>query len=183
MRREWEMRATRHSRIRTISIELTTFSTKASIAARNRRSRRNHCVSSPVARLPSPTGRTWRPRSTSAVFGSSKPPTWTRRWPGAQSRCRLSGAGRGASLPADPAGQIRVLLRQRHRRELWVWSKCERDLGKTADHQPDVVYTPCRIELPVIPWLIFSASNRCNQDQKIQPSKNPLAGDLYNLAC
>lgn len=36
------------------------------------------CGSSPTARWSSPTGRTWRPRSTSAVFGYWKPPIWTR---------------------------------------------------------------------------------------------------------
>ena len=44
----------------------------------------------PMARSSSPTGHTWKPRSTSAVFGSWKPQIWTRRW-------------RGAARPSWPA--------------------------------------------------------------------------------
>src|SRR5215472_4632605 len=35
-----------------------------------------------MAKCSSPTGRTWRPRSTSAVFGYWKPQIWTMRWRG-----------------------------------------------------------------------------------------------------
>lgn len=50
-------------------------------------------------------GPTWRPRSTSAVFGSWKPLTWTRRWRGRarrsspvgrRSRCERSSSSRPA---------------------------------------------------------------------------------------
>ena len=47
---------------------------------------------SPMVRCSSPTGLTWRPRSTSAVFGYWKPLTWMRRW-------------RGAARLSSPAGR------------------------------------------------------------------------------
>jgi hypothetical protein len=40
------------------------------------------CGRSPMANCCSPTARTWKPRSTWAVFGYWKPQVWTRWWRG-----------------------------------------------------------------------------------------------------
>ena len=64
---------------------------------------RSRCVRSPMAESSSPTGRTLRPRNTSAVFGYWNALTWTRRWhgrakasspPGGRSRCERSSSFR-----------------------------------------------------------------------------------------
>ena len=49
---------------------------------------------SPTVKCSSPTGRTWKPRSTWAAFGYWKPQTWTRRGLGAQGRQRAVGRAR-----------------------------------------------------------------------------------------
>src|SRR6266404_7644156 len=69
-----------------------------------------------MERCSSPTGRTWRPRSTSAGFGYWKPLTWTRRWRG------------GARQPS--------LVRPR--------SRCARFFGSAQTSHRNSVYRACR---------------------------------------
>jgi hypothetical protein len=57
---------------------------------------RSHCERRPMAESSSPTGRTLRPRNTSAVFGYWNALTWTRRWHGRAKASPPPGAGRGA---------------------------------------------------------------------------------------
>src|SRR5581483_4010259 len=65
----------------------------SSQAVWNRQATQNRCASSPTETSPSPTAPTSKPRNTSAAFGSSSAPTWTKRWP-------------GDARPSSPAGLL-----------------------------------------------------------------------------
>ena len=62
----------------------------------------SRCVRSPMAESSSPTGRTLRPRNTSAVSGYWNALTWTRRWRGrARASLPLGGRSRCARYSSN----------------------------------------------------------------------------------
>ena len=75
------------------------------------RQSRSRCGRSPTVKCSSPTGRIWRPRSTSAVFGCWKPLTWTRRWRGGARL--LSPAGRRSRCARFFLCRLQTLPRSR----------------------------------------------------------------------
>ena len=99
--------------IDTLNEEMDAAGAGSSLAASLRPAARSRCGRSPMARCSSPTGRTWRPRSTSAVFGYWKLLTWTRHWRGAarlslragrRSRCaRSCGSGPTDGYSNEPS--------------------------------------------------------------------------------
>ena len=81
-----------HRDIDTLNEEMIAAGVRVFVGGLHHASSAKSLRRSPMVRCSSPTGRTWRPRSTSAVFGCWKPLTWTRRW-------------RGGARPSSPVGR------------------------------------------------------------------------------
>lgn len=112
-----------HRDIDALNDEMKAAVSGSSLAAAARQAARGHCGCSPMIRCSSPTGRTWKLRSTSAVFGCSKPLTWTRRWHGdarpllpvgRRPRCARLADGESIEilLTAPAAGERKPVLKE-----------------------------------------------------------------------